>query len=172
METLCGNVPISGRLFLSPRWNFTGRKGGRKGLFICNTVLNKCSYHSFWARIACNCLNTSRQMDLALNFRCLNWKACEKGLKGGWTGWSWKPNQAKPSCDSMKSVCLWCAIAKYPYLHPVMKNDVGIERAINLRKVETSFKPNIFIRIWIPRHDEVWHSLSQGPMLIQCSEGT
>lgn len=161
---------------MGPRWNFMGRKGGRKGLFICNTKLNKCSYHGFWARIACNCLNTSGQMGLALDFRCLNWKAFERGLKGGWTRWSWKPNQAKPSCDSMKSICSWCAIVKYSYLHLVLKNDVSIERkvetSINLRQVEASFKPNIFIRIWIPCHDEVWNSLSQGTALIQCSEGT
>lgn len=163
---------LSRKLFLGLRWNFLGRKGGREGLFICNTVLNKCSYHGFWARIACNCLNTSGQMDLALDFRCLNWKAFERGLKGGGTGWSQKTNQAKPSCDSMKSICLWYAIAKYSYLYLVMKNDVGIERAINLREVETSFKPSIFIRIWIPCHREEWHSLSQDTVLIQCSGGT
>lgn len=173
METFCGNVPISAiqKVIFGSQVKFYGEKRRQKRTFYLQYCAEQ-SYHSFWARIACNCLSTSGQMDLALDFRCLNWKAFERGLKRGWTGWSWKPNQAKPSCDSMKSVCLWCAIAKYSYLYPVMKNDVGIERAINLRKVETSFKPSIFIRIWIPYHNEVWHSLSQGTMLIQCSKGT
>lgn len=82
------------------------------------------------------------------------------------------PFQLQPFHDSMKYVSLRCIITKCSYLHLVMKNNVGVERAINLGKAEASFKPTLFVRSWIPRHDEMLHSLSQGTMLIQCSESS
>lgn len=55
----------------------------------------------------------------------------------------------------MKYACLQCVITKCFYLHPVMKNNVEVERAINLGKAEISFNPSLFVRSWIPDHNEV-----------------